>query len=195
MKSSKAKVHRNHSHHHTVKKTKSIGAPSIALLIFLAIVVIGLGAVILGKDDLKSLFPFLKSTPEQEIAMTEASPTPRPKPRPLNPGKETLKYSPGPMVVGPKISEFSLNPLDSKVGQTQTITVKLSYTGPVTSVTARLDTDNKKSNLTFTRVDGTDSNGTWQATRVEDDTHDYTYYLDFTLVGSPDTYNGGFAFR
>jgi hypothetical protein len=194
MKSYKTKSQRNH-HSHTVKKAKSIGAPNIALLVVLGIIVILLGFVVVSGVDIKNFFVSMDSTEDETETVMTSGTTPRPSPRPLTQGKEVFTYSPGPLAIGPKISEFTMDPMDSKIGQRQTITVKLNYTSPVTSVTATLETDNKKAGLIFTRIDGTESNGTWQATRTEDDTHDYTYYLDFTLVGTPDTYRGGFAFR
>ena len=164
-------------------------------LTLLVVLIILLGVVILKKYNFKSFLPFKKFTSKQELAVVPTINAPSPKPRPLTQGKETYTFSPGPLAIGPKISEFALDPMDPKKGQKQTISVKMNYTGPITSVTAKLDTDTKKTDLTFTRTDGTDLIGTWQTTRTEDDTHDYTYYLNFTLVGTPDTYNGGFAFR
>lgn len=157
--------------------------PNTAILILSAVIIVVLGFIVLRNNGSYS------PDRENEISLNQDT-APKPKPRPLVQGKETFTYSPGPKAVGPKISEFSLDPMDPKVGQKQTITVKASYTSPITSVTAQLDTDNKKTNLVFTQV-----GDQWQATRIEDDTHDHTYYVYFTLVGSPDTYKGGFAFR
>jgi hypothetical protein len=178
-----------------VKKHQSTGTPTIALLTILGVVVILLGFIVVSGIDVKNFFVSMDSTEDETESVVTKGTTPRPTPRPLTQGKEVFTYTPGPLAVGPKISEFTMDPMDPKKGQQQTITVKLNYTSAITSVTARLDTDNKKTDLVFTRIDGTESNGTWQATRTEDDTHDYTYYLDFTLVGTPDTYRGGFAFR
>lgn len=176
-----------------VKKSKSAKNSSNNALIVGVIVVLLLGVYIWKQKGTNWLTGM--PSEEKEVAMSSGTPTPKPKPRKLNPGKETFTYAPGPKAVGPKIYEFSLDPFDVKTGVKQTITVKATYTSPITSVTARLDTDTKKTNLTFTRVAGTDTNGTWQATLTADDTHEETYYLDFTLVGQDATYNGGFAFR
>lgn len=176
-----------------MKRSKSTKQSSNTALLVGIVVVVLLGWYIVSQKGAD----WFMGTPkeEKEIAMESGTPSPKPKPRKLNPGKETFAFAPGPKAVGPKIYEFTLDPLDVKVGAKQTITVKATYTTPITSVTARLDTDTKKTPLTFTRIAGTDTNGTWQATLTADDTHEETYYLDFTLVGQDATYNGGFAFR
>jgi len=179
-----------------LNKTKSNGPSNTPLLVGIIAVVLLFGFYVLSQKD--TLVGWLSGVPTEDTTQSApmgGTPKAKPSPRPLNPGKETFQFSPGPKAVGPKIYEFSLDPLDVKSGVTQTITVKATYTSPITSVSARLDTDTKKTPLTFTKIAGTDTNGTWQTTVKHEDTHNDVYYLDFTLVGADATYNGGFAFR
>ncbi len=191
MKLHKAKSKRNH----IVNKVRSNGISNTPLFIGIGAIVLLLAFYIFTQKG--EMVSWLSGVPAEESggATPTASMRPKPSPRLLNPGKETFQYAPGPKAKGPKIYEFSLDPLGVKPGVTQTITVKATHTSPITSVTARLDTDTKKTPLTFTRIAGTDTNGTWQATRISDDTYNEIYYLDFTLVGTDETYTGGFAFR
>jgi hypothetical protein len=177
-------------------KAKSKGVSVIPVAVFLAIVALLLGVYIISKGDTSILLSLIgvKQT-EEAVDVVKATPTVRPTPRPLPKGPQTYTISHGSEVKGPRMSDVTMDPFDPKVGEKQTATVKIKYTSPVTSVTARLDSDNKKQTYTFNRIDGTDTDGTWQATWVTEDTHDYTYYINFKLDSAVDSYTGGLTFR
>lgn len=117
---------------------------------------------------------------------TAASPTPTPRgtPTPLKKGKETYYISQSSSVKGPKITQVTLDPLDPKNGEKQTITVKALHSGPVTQVKISLMSDNKTQTLSsLSLVSGTNLEGEWQVSWTVDDTILYKYILKITATG------------
>jgi hypothetical protein len=111
-------------------------------------------------------------------------PTPTPTPIQLPPGKGTYTVSQS-TPTGPRISKVSFDPLDVHKGETLTVTIATRDTVPVQSIKAVLTTDNGgQKTLQFTRIDGTDLAGDWQATVPMDDTVWYTYTLQIMASSS-----------
>jgi hypothetical protein len=131
----------------------------------------------------------------QNTDQQATGPTPTLTPRPLPQGAQVYNMSHGPNAKGPKISEVTIDPFDPKMGQKQTITVKIRHDSPVTSAKARLDSDNKKTEYTLNKIEGSDTDGVWQASWDTNDTHDYTYYLFFDLMSATGEFKGGLTFR
>lgn len=136
------------------------------------------------------------STPTATLKPTPVPlPAPTPAPRPLPSGKQIYNLSHGENVVGPKISQVIVDPLDPSVGGTQIVTIKITHTSPVIEAKATLETDNMSKTYTFERIGGVDTDGTWQASWKMEDSYDQNYYLSFKLTSETDTYEGGLTFR
>lgn len=113
-----------------------------------------------------------------------AGPTPTPTPTKLKAGKDTYTISQPPNTPGPRIATLTLDPLDPKVNDKQTITAHIEYNTPVASVFVEYTSDNKKRTLPLTLASGTNTNGDWQTTWTVDDTVLYTYGVIVTATGS-----------
>lgn len=111
--------------------------------------------------------------------------TPKKTPAPLKQGKGTYNISQGSEVSGPRITQVSLDPLDPKKGEKQTISVKTFHTSPITQVKITLVSDNKTQTLPpLSLVSGTNLDGEWQVTWTVDDTVLYKYILTITSASS-----------
>lgn len=119
----------------------------------------------------------------------------RPAIRPLPSGKQTYYLSHGKKVIGPKMTEVTVDPLDPEVGQKQTFTVKIKHSYQILQVRLTLETDHGKKSYTLSLIEGTDKDGVWQGSWETGDTHDQNYYAFFELVSVKDTYQGGLTFR
>ncbi len=182
----------------TVLKKVSVIEYSLAFLLSVLIVVFFfIGFQFSEKQVLESLRKFTgyKTDQNLEAQIPSPSPTPKPSPKPLPTGKQVYYLSHGKNVKGPKIGQVTIDPLDPAVGETQVVTVKITHTSPVTSVKATLETDNMNKTYTFKRIDGTETDGTWQASWKMEDSYDYTYYLPFKLTSAVDIFEGGLTFR
>jgi hypothetical protein len=130
-----------------------------------------------------------------EVQTLSPSPTPKPTPKPIPSGERVYNLSHGKGVLGPRISQAIINPLDPLLGEIQVVTVMITHTSPVMSVKATLESDNMDKTYTFKRIAGNDTDGTWQASWKIEDSYDYTYYLFFELISEVDTFEGGLTFR
>ena len=125
-----------------------------------------------------------------------AKPTPgAPVIYPLPTGKQEYTGQYGPAAKGPKIQKAYVDPLTPKNGRKQTVTLLLKNDSPVTSATATLITDHKQVRGSFTLVNGTSTDGTWQLTWTMIDSYDYTYQIYMTLESSTGTWQGALTFR
>ena len=140
-------------------------------------------------------FTYNKTEQSLETQTPFLSPTPKPTPKPIPSGKQVYNLSHGENVKGPKMSQVIIDPLDPSAGITQVVTIKIAHTSPVTSVKATLETDNTDKTYTFERIAGSNTDGTWQASWIIEDSYDYTYYLSFKLASKVDTFEGGLTFR
>jgi len=84
----------------------------------------------------------------------------------------------------PNFTQAVIDPLKVAVGDTQTMTVKISDTYSVTSVEARVQTDNGTETYPLSLIDGTDLDGTWQSSWTVHDTHTATYRTTFYAIDS-----------
>jgi len=137
-----------------------------------------------------------QETGENLVAQTPLpSSTPQPTPKPIPSGTQTYNLSHGKDVVGPRLNQVTIDPFDPAVGESQTVTAKISHTSPVTDVAATMNIDGRSDTHTFKRISGSDTDGTWQATWTMMDSYDYTYYLFFKLTSEVDIFEGGLTFR
>jgi hypothetical protein len=104
-------------------------------------------------------------------------PTPTPTPRPIPHGPKGFSVSQSDKTV-PQFGSGTIDPYDPAIGATETITVAVRHTIPVTKVTAVLKTDHTISApIPFTLKSGTSKNGQWSASLHITDTYFYTYGL------------------
>jgi hypothetical protein len=116
------------------------------------------------------------------------TPTPTPTPRPIPHGKMAFTSSQSDRTA-PQLSTGSIDPYDPASGTTQTVTITVKHTQPVTKVTAVLKTDHKTSApISFTLVSGTNTDGQWKGSWQVTDTYLYTYKL--TLEATSGTKTG-----
>lgn len=182
----------------TVLKKVSVIEYSLAFLLLVLIVVFFfIDFKFSEKQIQESLRKFTgyKTDQSLETQTPSPSPTPKPSPKPIPSGKQIYNLSHGKNVIGPRISQVIIDPLDPSVGKTQVVTVKIAHTSPVASVKATLKTDNINKTYTFKHVAGSNTDGTWQASWIIEDSYDYTYYLFFRLTSEVDTFEGGLTFR
>lgn len=113
---------------------------------------------------------------------------------PLASGKQTYFVT---TKVQPQIMQIDIDPLDVKIGETQTITAKIRDTNgnPITSVTGTAKTDNGSFSFSLSLVEGTDLNGTWQGTWILEDTNCNTYMITITAESASGQSKVDLAFR
>jgi len=131
-------------------------------------------------------------------AATDSKPKPSPSPRPIKDigtGEQTFNFSHGSEVLGPKLGQVTLTPIDPKIGETQTITTTLKHDSPITLAKVNIQTDNNTTIKDLKLVAGTNTNGTWQATIKYKDSYDYNYYIKFNLQSTTGNYEGGLRLR
>jgi hypothetical protein len=114
------------------------------------------------------------------------TPTPTPSPRPIPSGKKTFSVSSG-KKTGPQFASGAIDPYDPKIGSTQTISVTIVSSKPVTSGTLTMQTDTKTKKVPLSMVSGTPINGVWAGTWTVDDTYLYTYLATLTATDGTET--------
>lgn len=115
------------------------------------------------------------------------TPTPTPTPVPIAQGRQVYTVRSG-GTTGPQIVELVVDPFDPKIGEEQTILVKVKDTAPVTSVAVTLFIDNGASKTyPLLKKTGTDTDGTWEGRWTTETTHDYTYQAQISATSSKGT--------
>lgn len=138
----------------------------IAVIVFI-IILLSLGAYLYAR----------KSSLSQQQLVPTATPAPTPTPRAIPHGKKGFTVSQSDKTV-PQFSRGHIDPYDPDKGATQSVTIAVKHSQPVTKVTAILKTDNNISNpVPFTLASGTNTNGEWSASWQVTDTYLYTYAL------------------
>ena len=112
---------------------------------------------------------------------SKITPTPIPSPRPIPSGKKTFSVSSG-KKTGPQFQSGAIDPYDPKMKGTQTISVTIVSTNPVTLATLSMQTDTKTKKVPMEMVSGTATNGTWAGTWTVDDSYLYTYVATITAA-------------
>lgn len=192
------------------RKAKEIVKPRsssmlLAVILLLLIVIAGLVAYVSR----------LPSTPTEEAGVSggigsrflqsiglkeEPSPLPSPSPtsgkkvRPLSTGSHT--YGVSGKFIGPNLLELTINPVDAKPNQNQTISLKAKDTSPITSIKAVIKLDNKENTLNLSLTSGTNIDGVWSATApFPDDTLNNHYTITVIAVSDRGTSQTTASFR
>jgi len=100
----------------------------------------------------------------------------KPPPAPLASGPQTYMIS-GSTPGAPKITEATVDPIDPAQGSSQTWTLKIidAGNGPTKEVTISIFTDNKNERHSLAKIEGTETESTWQGKWTLEDSYDYTY--------------------
>jgi len=136
----------------------------------------------------------VKSSPQPKQEETLLPRPPIRKAVALEDGPRTYKFSHGDQVVGPRISELTMNPLNNKEGENQTLTIKATHPLPITNVTIELITDNKIVKHELKLIEGSATDGVWQTNWQSSDTHSGRYGLRLFLESSDNNYDNVMMF-
>ena len=151
---------------------------STPVVILLAVVALGLAGYLYWINT-------TTTTTDTDLTVPTGSPKPTPTPTPtkLIDGSDTYYISRAAGAPGPNVTTLTLDPLDPKQKQHQTLTAHVIFDTPVTSVTITFESDHKTRDLPpFTLKSGTNTNGDWQTSWDVDDTILYRYFMTVTAV-------------
>lgn len=97
----------------------------------------------------------------------------------------------------PRTTQVVIDPLDVQKNATQTASVKIQETNgkPIAQVTGEAITDSKSFDFSLSLIDGTDTNGTWQGSWLNQDTYCQNYMLIITATSESGQSNVDLAFR
>jgi hypothetical protein len=124
-----------------------------------------------------------------------AIPSPTPTPRPIPHGPMDFTSSQSDTTV-PQLREGHIDPYDPARGSTQTVTITVKHSAPVTQVTAVLKTDHTKTpSIPFTLISGTATDGTWKGSWQVTDSYLYTYILELRATSGTKTGTVGITLR
>ena len=87
----------------------------------------------------------------------------------------------------PQFSEGEIIPYDPERATNQKIQIKIASQTPVQKAITTMITDNKQKEINMELIDGTETNGTWQAEWQVDDTYLYTYKAKIEAASSQGT--------
>ncbi len=125
-------------------------------------------------------------------------PTPTPTPRTIRPlpsGIQTYRVSYGKNNKGPKIKEAIIDPLTPKIGDTQKVTLTITSDSAITKAEIILHTDTKKTTYPLSLINGTKTDGTWEAVWNMPESYDYSYSIRFAIHNETGRHENGMLFR
>ena len=157
----------------------------VAFLVLLVILFLFLSVYFSSKN--KNIFTsILTSIESDKRSNKKLIPTnaPTPIPRPIPHGTKGFTVGQSDKTV-PQFRKGSIDPYDPAKGQTQTVTIAVKHSQPVTKVTATLTTDHATSQpYSFKLISGSDTDGDWQGSWPVTDSYLYTYVLTLNAVSS-----------
>jgi len=116
---------------------------------------------------------------QQASLLNDSTPKPSPSPTFLRQGKNSYTISQGDKTV-PQIRKAIIDPLDPKLNENQTVQIKISHPNAIESVTLKLTSDNDQTEIDMKLIEGTSTDGTWEAKWKIQDTVLYNYLLTVT---------------
>ena len=109
---------------------------------------------------------------------TTQVPTQTPPPRAIPHGLKSFTVGQSDKTV-PQFSKGTIDPYDPANGATQTVTIAIKHTQPITNVTATLKTDHAISTpVSFALTSGSATDGVWTGSWKITDSYLYTYVLE-----------------
>ena len=120
--------------------------------------------------------------PAKQDLAPQGTPSPTPTPYPIAQGKQIYNVNNN-AKSGPRIGKVTIDPLDARMGQTQTIDVTVKSTGTVTGIMVALRTDkNVLTNHKLALASGTSIDGVWSGSWKMETIHDYLYQVIITAT-------------
>jgi hypothetical protein len=96
----------------------------------------------------------------------------------------------------PQMRRGYIDPYDPAEGSTQTVTINVKYSQPVSQVVAVLKTDHKTSDpYQFKLISGTDMDGQWQGSWTATDSYLHKYNLIISAVSTNSTASAEITLR
>jgi hypothetical protein len=97
----------------------------------------------------------------------------------------------------PRIKEVAIDPLDVQKEESQIVTVKIQEVNekPITQVTGEAQTNKKSFPFSLFLIDGSDIDGTWQGSWLNQDTYCQNYMLIITVTSESGTSKVELAFK
>lgn len=177
-----------------VKKAK---IKLIVFLVVLVVLLISLLVYFFSKNEKNPSEDSLVSIEsDKRSRQLSASPSPSPGvPYVLPSGSQTYRFSHGPDVVGPKIQTMTVNPLDPKVGSTQTFTLEIKSESPVTKTSIIIYSDSQEKNVDLKLISGDSLKGVYQGSWNVNDTYNNKYALKYILKTEKNTFDNISYFR
>lgn len=156
---------------------------------------------------LKTSYPTLFQSFSPNITILQESPTPSetttnsaintptPIPYTLPSGEQKYSFNHGANVKGPKPTSITIDPLDPKIGDTQTLTLELSSDSPIISTMLSIITDNNQKNLTLQKISGDELNGTYKTSWQVDDPYENKYAFNYLFKSNTGTFDNTMYIR
>jgi LysM repeat protein len=95
----------------------------------------------------------------------------------------------------PKIYQIVVDPLNVNYLASQTVSVSISDTNPITQVSGQAITDTKTVNFTLNLISGSQTDGVWQGTWVLQDSICQNYQISITATSNSGTSNVVLTFK
>ena len=162
-------------------KLKKNKLPLIFILVIVAILAYRGYTYFSGKGQM--LPTALRRFTGMPTGTATATPTPKPTPRPIGTGSQEFNVSMS-KNTWPKMTKVTMDPIDPKLLQKQTISVETNDTAPVTSVTATLKLNDKTKVLNLALVEGTNLKGRWEGSWTANGGYDDYYHLIIDAVSA-----------
>lgn len=137
----------------------------------------------------------LSEAPSSEAQTPLSGATPSKPPYTLPQGPQTYRFSHGKDVTGPKIQVVTIDPLDPKIGSTQTITLEIESPTPLKSAEITLTSDNQEKTLDLKLKSGDSLKGTYTGSWQVDDTFDIKYSVRYLLLSANDKFDNTMYIR
>ncbi len=170
-----------------IKQTNDKGISVIFILLFIAIVLGGVGYFVWKNTVPNENFNTAdNSQGQQQLIPTPTStptPTAKPSPIPLKPDngtKGTYQVGMG-AHDGPSVTQVIFDPLDVKKGQVLNLAIRASFTSPISTITATITTDGGTQDIPVSLASGTTSDGQWTGSTTINNPVDYIYSLTIKL--------------
>lgn len=159
-------------------------------LLIKTVFIVVLSAVIISSVLILSLSRVKKDNVKEQLQLqptivkTANTTPPIASPRPQVKGKRLFYSSDNAINDVYTIKDGYLDPSDAKVGEKQQVSLSLKSKQPVTSVTAKITTDNGSQSILLSKVAGTVTEGNWSGSWKVNDTYDKTYIVGLRIEGA-----------
>lgn len=132
------------------------------------------------REDLNDVRTYDRETLHRPTTMTTPSiPSPTPTVRHIPSGRRAFSVSQSGTVSGPRFSRGTIDPYDPTIGQSQSVTIRITDSVPVGNASVRLKTDTKEIVYPLSLISGTQLDGQWGTSWEMQDSYLYRYHVLF----------------